>query len=717
MRRVRFIAIISILVVCGRSLVFASDDPVIPAGELSLSRLVDLAADQAGVSIEYNTSDLRGSVTLRLEQGIDARDLWSIANDVLASRGLTTIRRKHSGSLISVVKLQDAAGEVLPYSELSAARSPVPGFIAVDLSLEHIAPDTFVGRVQPLLTPSAGVATDLPEPRYVRVADLASTVEEIVGLASVLDHPDARDTFRVVPLRSLPAAEAIRLVGDVRGGRAGAARSGPGGSRLIEGMGGGTVLVTGPAGEVDAIRELIEQLDAQAVRETRLYSPANFALADVAALIRSTLEAGGSDPPAVIVEDKLTSTLQVTAAPVEHDRIAALLERLDAVPAASRRPLRAFAIRNRDVEEIASLVLDLIDAGLLESGDVVAREDRAAPAFEAGISTRDPAPMGLDGYSPQQADPSADRIKIAVDRATSRLLAIGEPRDLDRVAQLIEELDVRQPQVMLEVLMISLSDGESLDFGVELQRLLDDAGTLVGLTSLFGISELGLSGEASDVLGGGSGGTAVVLDPGDFSVVVRALENISDGRSLSMPRLLVNNNESGTINSTVEEPFLSTNASDTVATTSFGGSSAAGTQVNLTPQIAEGDHIVLQYSISLSSFVGESADPALPPPRQQNSISSSATIPDGYTIVVGGIEIQSEAEAETRVPLLGEIPGIGELFKSRSRSNSRSRFFAFIRPSVMRHESFEDLKYFSGAAREAATIDGSFPTLSPRIIR
>lgn len=716
-KQLTYSVLIGVLVACCCEFTAAAANDVLPNGEVSLARLVDLAADQINVSVEYDASDVRGSITLRLEGALEPADLWSITNDVLASRGLTTIRRGQSDQLLGVVKLQDAAREVFPHRDLDAIRAPVPGFIAVDVALQHITPAVFLAQVERLLTPSVGVLTDLPEPGYVRVADLASTVDEVVGLASVLDHPDARDAFRLVPLRSLQASEVIRLVDDIRGVRGASPRSEPARSRLIEGMGGGTVLVTGPVGEIDEISELIEQLDAQAERVSRLYSPANFALSDVAALIRSMLEATASDPPAVIVEDELTSTLQITAVPADHDRIADLLERLGSVPAESRRPLRTYSVRNRDVEEIASLVRDLIDAGLLDAGGAVIRGDRGIEAAGPPTAIREPAPVGFVDQARDPADSPSDRIKIAVDRSTSRLIAIGEPRDLDRVSRLIEELDVRQPQVMLEVLMVSLSDGKSLDFGIELQRLLDDAGTLVGLTSLFGISDLGLSGEASDVLGRGSGGTAVVLDPGDFSVVVRALENISDGRSLSMPRLLVNNNESGTINSTVEEPFLSTNASDTVATTSFGGSSAAGTQVNLTPQIAEGDHIVLQYSISLSSFVGESADPALPPPRQQNSISSSATIPDEYTIVVGGIEIQSEAEAETRVPLLGEIPGIGELFKSRSRSNSRSRFFAFIRPSVMRHESFEDLKYFSGAAREAATIDGSFPTLSPRIIR
>ena len=216
---------------------------------------------------------------------------------------------------------------------------------------------------------------------------------------------------------------------------------------------------------------------------------------------------------------------------------------------------------------------------------------------------------------------------------------------------------------------------------------------------------------------GGAGGTAVVLDPGDFSAVIRALKTINEGRSLSIPRVLVNNNQDATFDSVLQQPFTSTNASDTVATTSFGGTQDAGTTVSVRPQIAEGDHLVLEYSVSLSSFVGESSDPSLPPPRQQNSLNSVATIPDGYTIAVGGIELTTEAEAISKTPLLAEIPLVGELFKNRSSSTSRSRFYVFIRPTVMRHQTFEDLKYVSDLQTDDAGVDDGWPEVEPRVIR
>jgi type II secretory pathway component GspD/PulD (secretin) len=107
----------------------------------------------------------------------------------------------------------------------------------------------------------------------------------------------------------------------------------------------------------------------------------------------------------------------------------------------------------------------------------------------------------------------------------------------------------------------------------------------------------------------------------------------------------------------------------------------------------------------------------VPPPRQQNSINSIATIPDGFTIAVGGIELLTEGEAETRIPLISDLPLLGEAFKNRSRSSSRSRFYVFIRPTILRDRSFEDLKYLSDLDAADTGVDDGWPVQEPRLIR
>jgi general secretion pathway protein D len=343
-------------------------------------------------------------------------------------------------------------------------------------------------------------------------------------------------------------------------------------------------------------------------------------------------------------------------------------------------------------------------------------EPAAAPALPPGTQPAlalDNAEASATASAGSSAAPSR-RLLLTADTQTSSIIAIGEPRLLEQVEALLKTLDVRQPQVVLDVTIVSLTEGQSRDLGVELEKIDMYGNTLVRLSSLFG-----LSSRAGDTraVGDAIGFTGVVLSPGDFSVVIRALETVNQGRNLSLPRILVDNNQQATLDAVREEPFLSVNASDTIATTSFGGSASAGTQISLRPQIAEGDHLLLEYSISLSSFVGESSAPSLPPPRQDSSISSIATIPDGHAIVLGGLETQNEGDAESRLPVLGTIPLVGELFKNRSRSNSRTRFYVFIRASVMRGEGFEYLKYISARSMEELGMDDGWPVVEPRIIR
>jgi general secretion pathway protein D len=209
----------------------------------------------------------------------------------------------------------------------------------------------------------------------------------------------------------------------------------------------------------------------------------------------------------------------------------------------------------------------------------------------------------------------------------------------------------------------------------------------------------------------------VVLDPGSFSAVVSALQTLNHGRTLTIPRVLVNNNQQGRLDSVLQTPFQSTNASTTVATTSFGGTVDAGTTISMRPQISEGDHLLLEYDVSISSFVGDATSPTLPPPRQQNKIQSSVTIPDGFTVVVGGLAIDSDTRATSQVPFLGSIPILGELFKNRSNTTTTSRLYVFLRADVMRGAGFELLKYVSDQDKAAAEIDDGTPRMEPRFIR
>ena len=130
----------------------------------------------------------------------------------------------------------------------------------------------------------------------------------------------------------------------------------------------------------------------------------------------------------------------------------------------------------------------------------------------------------------------------------------------------------------------------------------------------------------------------------------------------------------------------------------------------------EGDHLQLHYSIELNSFTGEGSN-GIPPPRQTDAVSSSVTIPDGHTIVVGGLKRQDHGESTAMVPLLGRLPFIKHLFRSHTTTDTQTTLFIFIKPIILRVDRFEDLKFLSQLDRSKAGLPGDFPSSEPVVVR
>jgi hypothetical protein len=401
------------------------------------------------------------------------------------------------------------------------------------------------------------------------------------------------------------------------------------------------------------------------------------------------------------------------------DQVFRLLAFLDAAPTAmGSESFRVFSIRNRSAPELAELLNRLAGIGYLSLSEPTARGQSSSSAGPPGIESLSVGPPSATPGAPGGATAlrtGGGQLFVSADEATNTLFATGDASLLDRLEGLVTTLDVMPSQVMLEVLILNLSDSDVLGLGVEL-RGTKYKGAIGALTSIFG---LGASDAAGNALASQSllGLTGVVLKPGEFSMLLNALQVLNKGRALNVPKVLVNSNQRANLASVLQTPFLSTNVANVIATTTFGGTQDAGTTINVRPQIAEGDHLVLEYSIVLSTFVGSASAPSLPPPRQQNNLNSTATIPDGYTVALGGLETNSQTQATSRVPIAGDLPLIGWLFRSESRTVSHSRFYVFIRASILRGADFQHLKFISDVDVQHAGIDPHWPAVEAVLIR
>ena len=743
--------------------------------QLDLARLVDLSSQRLKLRVSYDDQALKGKVTLRQHGSMSDAELWALTNRLLAEQGFTTVRAGDDDT-IAVVKLSNAAqaARVERLSDLVAERADpnskvaAPGFRRVLVPIQRASGKDVVAAAQLVLSKPGGVATESEQAGLVMIADLTPYLDVALQLVAQIDGVEGGATLREITAQNVDPTRLATLakqLADKRKAVGGRDIKG----ELIPSAGGATLLLVTPPAFVETWMDIIKAVDQREPVERRTYTVSSFGLKEVSSLIDQTIRNAGpttatastvADDRWKMIQDDLTGTLIITATPLQHEQIAELLERLASIPAESRRPVRTYTIRNRGVKEIQAVIEDMLRAGVINAQ---ASAHAGSFAEAASQTTTRPNPLanvpfgasnlgpvdstntppsnaalapGVTPSNPSSPTPSTSSsantssmrrvgssgtetaLTLTSDEATNTLIAVGEPMVLAQLDRLIPTLDVRQPQVMLEAFLVSLTDNQSMNLGIELEKLQINGSTFIRLASLFGLSTASGSGSSTTrAVGDSQGFSGVVLDPGDFSIVVKALETLNQGRSLSSPKILVVNNQQATFNSVLQQPFASTNASSTVSTTSFGGTQDAGTTISVKPQIAQGDHLALTYSVSLSTFVGAAASANVPPPRQQNSVQSAATIPDGYTVVVGGLEVTTEGENISQIPLVGDIPIVGELFKNRSKTNNRARFFVFIRASILRNRNFEDLKYISTADTAAAQIPDNWPTLEPQVIR
>ena len=306
---------------------------------------------------------------------------------------------------------------------------------------------------------------------------------------------------------------------------------------------------------------------------------------------------------------------------------------------------------------------------------------------------------------------------ITVNEATNTLIVVAEPEIQRLYADLIQRLDVRRPQVLIEVFVVTISDDDVESFGIEISGGdRTDGNSQAFAFSSFGLSAVdGTNGFLSLTPGLGFNGT--LINPETADVVIQALAQNDKARVVAAPRILVNDNATGVLSSTQEVPFTGTSIGNAAATTSLGGFAQAGTTLSVTPQISDDNYLNLEFDITVNDFLGPAISDAVPPERVTDQITSQVSIPDGHTVIVGGLKGRSDAHNFTGLPFLQNIPIIKRLASSTSNGTERDRLFVFIKPIILRDDKFKDLRVLSSIERREAELPSDLPYSEPVLIR
>ena len=732
--------------------------------EVELSLLIQIISEELELQVMSDDRVGNQRVRLLIPGPIPRSSLRGLLESTLRMKGLALIEGDEPGwlrvteakDLIDIAPLisegPEDAGDVPPSTILTRV-----------FEFEHVDAQRANDVIAPFLTKPGGNAMLIGEQRMLIVTDYASNVGRIEELIALIDRPrqEVEVRFRlIVNLEARQAADELQRILQAQqraGGNTAQAQSpgpGSGGIEIVQQERTNQLVLIGPPEVIAAADELLDLIDVALGLETRIYRFRTASPERVTTLVEHLIDEVSRERFFRSVVDEGNGLLIVTTTPAIHEQVAAIQRDLDREIEAAQPVVRYYKLLNAKAEEVFATIAEMRGVGLdlypgeeWQSEHAPGRDPHAAVPLEG----QSPATQQPDGSSeppiwfdptqpdrrrgdrsqgllsqnrPRRGAPLASGIdtgdaNIVVNPGTNTIIISATEDRQDYYAQIIRQLDRRRPQVMIEVTIVavSVSDGQSV--GVEISRFgdEDDDPRIISFSS-FGLNDSsgGSGGAGTPALLNASLGFNGAIISGDIAdVVIKALRTDGQTEVIAAPKILVNDNASGTLTSVTDAPFASINASNTVSSTSFGGFESAGLTINMSPQISEGNHLKLTYSIELSTF-GEGGSATTPPPRQRQQISSEVTIPDGHTIIVGGLKRNDLTETITRVPILGQIPWLEYLFSSRSNNASDATLFVFIRPIILRDDAFEDLKYLSSRELDLAGLPQDYPSSSPLLM-
>jgi general secretion pathway protein D len=380
-----------------------------------------------------------------------------------------------------------------------------------------------------------------------------------------------------------------------------------------------------------------------------------------------------------VVPDERLNALIVVASEGMMTQVRLLVEELDRAPDMDANNIHYRQLLNADAEAVATVLDALIGSAAPQQGGQSAAATGDVQAFERKVF--------LSAY-----------------KETNALLILATPQDYRRIDDMITQLDIPRRMVSVESIIMEVTINDDWGLGVEAAAVEDNFFALSNTINLANLLAGGIGSAAGALALGGPGATLGIIDgtidvdtgDGTISVpniplLIRALETLTDVDVLSNPNLMIVDNEDATINVGQELPII-TSLGDVDDRTGFNSRSQVqrrdtGVTLTVTPQIREGDNVSIKVSVEVSSPVRSSV--GIDPNQTGVTIAQSVletlvVVPNGKTGVIGGLIRESLNRTTNQVPFLGDLPGLGLLFRSRSKSRVKQNLAILLTPQIVR---------------------------------
>ena len=488
-------------------------------------------------------------------------------------------------------------------------------------------------------------------------------------------------------------------------------------------------MVTDYADNLERIAQVIARIDVPSSIDTDVVPVQSGIATDIAILASQLLDTQSSDPTqriAVVADPRSNSVLVRSGSPARTRLARDLIMKLDAQQNRAGN-LHVVYMRNAQATRIAEVLGGLLTGQANAapgangtaggaSGPTGGAQGGARPQNTAsntggqmGQGMSGSSKGGLSGEqerisrednSTQAVSYSAGGATIQADPATNSLI-ISAPEPLYRsLREVIDQLDQRRAQVLVESLIVEVSEQKAAEFGIQWMTgagNINSGGTsFIGGTNLGGSGITGTGPTSIDALGSGLSlgvvkGTVDVLGNKviNLGVLARAMQNSGEANILSTPNLLTLDNQSASILVGKTVPFVT---GQYVTSGSNGSSNPfqtieredVGLKLNIRPQISEGGAVKLDIYQEVSSIDESRSNATTGIVTNKRAIDTSVLIDDGQIIVLGGLLEDNVTLTTNAVPGLSSLPLIGSLFRYDSRKRTKTNLMVFLRPYVVR---------------------------------
>lgn len=442
------------------------------------------------------------------------------------------------------------------------------------------------------------------------------------------------------------------------------------------------IIISDTAANIARIRKVIESIDLSAVEKTDIIALEHASAEEVVRMLEQlqknkTTKGQVQTKKLLLVADKRTNSVLVSGDELERARVKTLVTYLD-TPLIQNGNIKVVYLEYAVAPELATVLTKVVQNMQRMTGPKTSIKS-------AGVK---------------------NSATIEADEGTNSLIITAEADVMQSLLSVVERLDIRRAQVLVEAIIVEITNGNDRNLGIE--WLFTNETGLYGSSSLSGLAGVtaasafatnddeddldsraglaaSLAGIPGQVLGFGS-----LKDDLSFNVVINALRKNTKANILSTPSLLTLDNEEASIVVGESIPFV------TGSYTSTGNNSSnpdnpfqtvkrenVGITLKVTPQINEGDSLILAISQEVSNVKG-TASLNSNVITSERKINTKVLANDGQTIVLGGLIEDNITEEVHKVPLLGDIPILGALFRSTSINVGKKHLLIFLKPTIVR---------------------------------